>query len=149
MKHLKIITASVASAAAIFGANTLEIVPVESSELVQYQIKCNQAHAFHDQYVFEKSNGSMAFTDGESHRPPITAQAYARAGIGIANSLHTQRLARDKMLILNGKYTPRSEDYQYAGEVWEAIGSAFGVQTAWGGRFNDANHFSCAWGGRK
>ena len=149
MKHVKIITASVVSAAAMIGAGVQEYAPEQASEVVAYQIACVQAHALHDRYVFESTRGKMAFTDGEAHRPEITAKAYARMGIGIAASLHTQRLARDKMLILDGKYTPRAEDYQYAGEVWEAIGSAFGVQTAWGGRFNDANHFSCAWGGRK
>lgn len=149
MKPIKLIAASVVSTAALIGAGVREHMPEEASELVRYQIKCAQAHAFHDRYVFESTQGKMAFTDGESHRPEITAKAYARMGIGVAASLHTQRLARDKMLILDGKYTPRAEDYQYAGEVWEAIGTAFGVQTAWGGRFNDANHFSCAWGGRK
>jgi hypothetical protein len=141
--------AALAATAGMIGAGVQENTPEESSELVAYQIACTQAHAFHDAWVFKSTQGRMAFTDGEAHRPEITAKAYARMGIGIAASLHTQRLARDKMLILNGKYTPRAEDYQYAGEAWEAIGSAFGVQTAWGGRFNDANHFSCAWQGRK
>jgi hypothetical protein len=141
--------AGLVALAGTIGAGVQEYVPEASSELVTYQIACTQAHAFHDAWVFKSTNGRMAFTDGESHRPEITAKAYARMGIGIAASLHTQRLARDKMLILDGKYTPRAEDYQYAGEAWEAIGKAFGVQTAWGGRFNDANHFSCAWQGRK
>lgn len=152
MSKAKIISASAAAvmaAAAGIGSMVQEHVQKESSELVRYQIKCNQAHAFHDRYVFESSKGAMAFTDGEAHRPEITAKAYARMGIGISASLHTQRLARDKMLILDGKYTPHAEDYRYAGEVWEAIGKPFDVQTAWGGRFGDANHFSCAWGGRK
>ena len=145
----KIAAAAVVSAAALVGVGVKNYAPQDASDLVQYQIKCTQAQAFHDKYVFESTQGAMAFTDGESHRPEITAKAYARMGIGIAASLHTQRLARDKMLILNGKYSPNATDYQYAGEVWEAIGPAFGVQTAWGGRFNDANHFSCSWGGRK
>lgn len=148
MSRARIAVGALSLAAAI-GAGVQEHAPETASDLVAYQIKCTQAHAFHDRYVFESTKGEMAFTDGESHRPEITAKAYARMGIGIAASLHTQRLARDKMLILNGKYTPRAADYLYAGEVWEAIGPAFGVQTAWGGRFNDANHFSCAWGGRK
>lgn len=145
----KVIVTAVVSAAAMVGAGVQEYVPEEASALVQYQIACSQAHAFHERYVFEQTQGRMAFTDGEAHRPEITAKAYARMGIGIAASLHTQRLARDKMLILDGKYTPRAEDYRYAGEVWELIGKPFGVETAWGGRFNDANHFSCAWQGRK
>jgi hypothetical protein len=141
--------AALVAAAGVVGVGVQENTPEESSELVQYQIKCTQAHAFHDRWLLESTSGRMAFTDGEAHRPEITAKAYARMGIGIAASLHTQRLARDKMLIKDGKYTPNAEDYRYAGEIWEAIGPHFGVQTAWGGRFNDANHFSCAWGGRK
>lgn len=124
-------------------------MPEEASELVQYQIRCNQAHAFHDSYVFHSTEGNQAFTDGESFRPEFVAKIYAQQGVGIAKSLHTQRLARDKMLIVNGKYSPNAADYEYAGLVWEAIGDSFGVTTAWGGRFNDANHFSCAWQGRK
>lgn len=131
------------------GALVQDYTPTESSALVQYQIKCNQAHAWHDGYVFTSTQGRMAFTDGESHRPEITAKAYARMGIGISASLHTQRLARDKMLIVNGKYSPNAVDYQYAGLAWEQGAGAFGVVPAWGGRFNDSNHFSCAWGGRK
>jgi hypothetical protein len=143
------IIAAVIAAAGAIGAGVQDYTPTESSALVQYQIKCSQAHAFHDGYVFSSTKGRMAFTDGESHRPETTAKAYARMGIGIAGSLHTQRLARDKMLIVDGSYSPRAVDYQYAGEVWEAIGPAFGVRAAWGGRFNDANHFSGAWGGTK
>lgn len=136
-------------AAASVGALVTDAVPDEARELVQYQIKCNQAHAFHDAYIYSSTGGRMAFTDGEAHRPQSVAMQYAKSGIGIANSLHTLRLARDKMLQINGVYSTKPVDYEYAGLVWEAIGKPFGVDTAWGGRFNDANHFSCAWGGFK
>jgi hypothetical protein len=147
--NVRALIAAATISAATIGAGLQEHVPNESSELVQYQIKCNLVHAWHDAYIFNSTQGRMAFTDGEAHRPEITAKAYAKMGIGIAASLHTQRLARDKMLILNGKYSPNAKDYEYAGLVWEAASGAFGVTTAWGGRFNDANHFSCAWDGRK
>lgn len=156
---LKIVAAASAIAAAAFvgGRSSIHLdaieLETESSELVEYQARCTLAHAFHDQYVARHSRRDtgrdMRFTDGEAYRPADVAALYAKQGRGIAASLHTQRLARDKILILDGKYTPRAEDYRYAGEVWEAIGKPFGVQTAWGGRFSDANHFSCAWGGRK
>ena len=87
MKHVKIITASVVSAAAMIGAGVQEYAPEQASEVVAYQIACVQAHALHDRYVFESTRGKMAFTDGEAHRPEITAKAYARMGIGIAASL--------------------------------------------------------------
>lgn len=69
--------------------------------------------------------------------------------IGMANSLHKQRLAID--LIID-KYDPKTKTWQYlrktqdyslAGEIWEEMGGS------WGGRFNDGNHFSLAHGGRK
>ncbi len=121
----------------------------ESSALVDYQRRCTLAQSFHDSYIPKVTNGRMFFTDGESWRPEITALAYAKQGIGIKNSLHTKRLARDKNLVVNGKVSFAGADYQLAGEIWEAIGPAFGVQTAWGGRFGDSVHFSCAWQGVK
>ncbi|MGL4574541.1 MAG: hypothetical protein ACRCV9_07105 [Burkholderiaceae bacterium] len=147
---MKYAAGSILTLAAAVGTGVQKHVPQEPSELVQYQIKCMQAQAFLVQWVFSSTNGRMAFTAGEAHRPEITAKAYARMGIGISASLHTQRLAWDHMLILDGKYSPRTEDYEYAGKAWEDLGPKFGVKTAWGGRFKnaDGNHFSCSWEGR-
>lgn len=78
-------------------------------------------------------------TLGEAYRPPEVAQIYARDGRGIANSLHTSRLAIDLNLFLDGKYLTQTEDYLPLGEWWETQGGA------WGGRFQtrpDGNHFS-------
>lgn len=119
----------------------------DSSALVRYQTDCNKAHAWFDLYV-SKTFG-YGFTDGEAHRPEITALAYAKQGIGIANSLHTKRLARDKFLVVNGKVVFDNKYYAEVGPIWEAIGPVFKVDTAWGGRFGDAVHFSCAWEGVK
>ena len=139
-----------AAAAIAFVGSMFVLPPIEeSSALVAYQAQCNYTHAWFDKYIADTSKGRLRFTDGEAWRPQITALAYARQGIGIANSLHTQRLARDKNLIKDGAYTGDPADYKEAGEIWEAIGPKFGVQTAWGGRFNDANHFSCSWKGVK
>lgn len=149
MIQQRLIAGGVAIALAAAATVTLAPVPDEASDLVEYQAKCNYAHAWFDWYMPTVSNGRIRFTDGEAWRPQITALAYAKQGVGIANSLHTQRLARDKNLIKDGQYTGNPADYQEAGEIWEAIGPKFGVQTAWGGRFNDANHFSCSWGGVK
>jgi len=142
----RIIAGGVAAALAALAALVPFINVGGASDLVEYQARCNYAHAWFDQYIVTASSGRLRFTDGEAWRPQITAIAYAKQGLGIANSLHTQRLARDKNLIKDGKYTGNPVDYREAGEIWEAIGPKFGVQTAWGGRFNDANHFSCAWG---
>lgn len=73
---------------------------------------------------------------GEAYRPPELAELYAKKGTGIANSLHTHRLAIDLNLFKDGKYLTKTSEYQTLGEWWETIGGS------WGGRFNDGNHFS-------
>lgn len=83
-------------------------------------------------------------TFGEAYRTPEQAKLNAKSGAGIANSLHTQRLAVDFNLFVNGEYKTKTEDYLPLGEYWESLGGA------WGGRFKsrpDGNHFSLAHNG--
>ncbi len=77
-------------------------------------------------------------TFGEAYRTPEQAALNAKKGSGIANSLHTQRLAVDLNLFVNGDYQAQSAAYLPLGEFWESIGGS------WGGRFKkpDGNHFS-------
>ena len=77
-------------------------------------------------------------TFGEVYRTPEQASWNAAHGTGIANSLHTKRLAADLNLFKDGKYLTASEDYSPLGEKWESMGGS------WGGRFSkpDGNHFS-------
>ncbi|WP_460645886.1 M15 family metallopeptidase [Leclercia adecarboxylata] len=78
-------------------------------------------------------------TYGEAYRTPEQAALNAKKGSGIANSLHTQRLAVDFNLFINGRYQDKSEAYLPLGEYWESLGGS------WGGRFKsnpDGNHFS-------
>lgn len=82
-------------------------------------------------------------TFGEAYRHPDWAKEMARQGRGIANSLHTERLAIDLNLFRDGKYLTSTEAHRPLGEWWESIGGA------WGGRFNDGNHYSLAHNGRK
>lgn len=84
-------------------------------------------------------------TFGEAYRTPEQAQLNAKSGKGIANSLHTQRLAVDFNLFVNGQYQTDSAAYKPLGEFWESIGGA------WGGRFSkpDGNHFSLEHNGVK
>ena len=80
-------------------------------------------------------------TGGELYRTPEQAAINARSGAGIANSLHTQRLAIDLMLFKDGVYLTNSLDYEPLGVFWESLGTDY----AWGGRFRpkiDGNHFS-------
>lgn len=127
--------------------------PTEHSKLVDYQIRCTQAQAFHDSYLpvaAKKAGlGSMYTTDGEAWRPDVTAKYYAAVGKGIKNSLHTNRLARDKNLYINGVYQTTTPSHAFSGLLWETIAPAFGVIGVWGGRFRDGNHYSCEWEGRQ
>lgn len=78
-------------------------------------------------------------TFGEAYRTPEQAKLNAKNGSGIANSLHSQRLAVDLNLFVNGVYQTKTEDYLPLGEHWESLGGC------WGGRFTsrpDGNHFS-------
>ncbi|WP_058959486.1 M15 family metallopeptidase [Type-E symbiont of Plautia stali] len=88
--------------------------------------------------MFAQDKG-MRLTFGEAYRTPEQAALNAKSGKGISNSLHTQRLAVDFNLFVNGEYKTRTEDYQALGEHWESLGGS------WGGRFKnnpDGNHFS-------
>lgn len=78
-------------------------------------------------------------TFGEAYRTPEQAALNAKKGSGISNSLHTQRLAVDFNLFINGVYQTQTESYRPLGEYWESLGGC------WGGRFKsrpDGNHFS-------
>ncbi|MEB5958816.1 M15 family metallopeptidase [Enterobacter sichuanensis] len=91
-----------------------------------------------------EQNG-YGLTFGEAYRTPEQAQLNAKSGKGIANSLHTQRLAVDFNLFINGQYQTDSAAYKPLGEFWESLGGA------WGGRFSrpDGNHFSLEHNGVK
>ncbi|WP_145482141.1 M15 family metallopeptidase [Yersinia rohdei] len=82
-------------------------------------------------------------TFGEAYRTLEQAALNAKSGKGIANSLHTQRLAVDFNLFVNGQYQTSTETYKPLGEYWESIGGT------WGGRFKDGNHFSLEHNGVK
>ena len=62
---------------------------------------------------------------------------------GIRGSLHELKLAADLLAFKNGIYLTSSEDYRELGVEWERRGGC------WGGHFNDGNHFSFEYGGKK
>ncbi len=85
-------------------------------------------------------------TEGEGYRTPEQAALNAQHGSGIANSLHTLRLAVDLQLFKDGTYLTDSEAYKPLGEFWKTLDP----DCAWGGDFKnrpDGNHFSLSWGG--
>lgn len=84
-------------------------------------------------------------TLGEAYRTQEQADWYAKNGEGIQHSLHTERLAIDLNLFVNGQLQTTTSAYLDLGIRWEAMGGS------WGGRFTkpDADHFSLSFGGVK
>ena len=81
-------------------------------------------------------------TMGECYRTKEQAELNAKKGIGIANSLHCDRLAVDLNLFKEGKLLT-ADGYLPAGLIWEKMGGT------WGGRFNDGHHYSLEHEGKK
>lgn len=84
-------------------------------------------------------------TFGEAYRSPEEAARLAKLGLGIAKSLHTQRLAIDLNLFRDGVYLSSNDSHRPLGEWWEQQHPL----CRWGGRFNDGNHYSVEHEGRK
>lgn len=99
--------------------------------------------------LFADSQG-YRITLGEAYRSPDEAKRLAAEGIGIAASLHTQRLAIDLNLFIDGVYQMSSGAYAPLGIWWEQQ-STPELECCWGGRFTkaDGNHFSVSHNGRK
>lgn len=97
------------------------------------------------QLVLWANDHGYRLTFGEAYRTPEQAKLNAKSGKGISNSLHTQRLAVDFNLFINGQYKTDTPSYKPLGEYWESIGGT------WGGRFSkpDGNHFSLEHNGVK
>lgn len=94
--------------------------------------------------ICEAQMRGYELTFGEAYRSPEEAARLAKAGKGIAQSLHTSRLAVDFNLFKDGVYLSSSDSHRVLGEWWEAQHEL----CRWGGRFNDGNHYSLAHGGR-
>lgn len=76
-------------------------------------------------------------TLGDAYRDPRLHGAIGvKKGYGHPKSCHKLRLAIDLNLFKNGQFLVTTEDHRPLGEWWESIGGT------WGGRFNDANHYS-------
>ena len=58
-------------------------------------------------------------------------------------SLHKIGLAIDLHLFKNGRYLRATADHRPLGEFWEQLGGS------WGGRFDDGNHYSLEYDGRR
>lgn len=83
-------------------------------------------------------------TLGDAYRDPrLHGQVGEKKGYGHSKSCHKLRLAIDLNLFKNGKFLTTTEDHRELGEWWESQGGT------WGGRFNDANHYSFEHAGMK
>lgn len=89
--------------------------------------------------IWAYDNG-YELTLAEAYRTPEQAALNARAGTGIANSLHTKRLALDLNLFKGGVFLTSSEAHRPLGEKWESMHEL----CRWGGRFSrpDGGHYS-------
>jgi len=97
------------------------------------------------EYVYRSG---YAVTFGDAYRDPrVFGAVGTRQGYGQSASNHKSRLAVDLNLFVDGKYISSGSHPAYVqlGEFWESLGD----MNAWGGRFNDANHFSYEHQGRK
>lgn len=96
---------------------------------------------------FAYANG-FELTLGDAYRSPEQAKLNAQSGKGIANSLHTQRLAIDLNLFIDGVYQAKSEAYKPLGDYWKSLDAG----CCWGGDWHtkqDGNHFSITHDGVK
>ena len=79
-------------------------------------------------------------TLGEAFRTKEQAEIYAKSGLGIAHSLHCERLAIDLNIFKpDGSLCETAADYERFGCFWESLDAV----NRWGGRFTrvDADHF--------
>lgn len=123
---------------------------VPLSTLVAKQVKFTHMVMSLLVHIYSRLPG-YTVTFGEAYRTPEQAAWNAAKGSGISQSLHTDRLAIDLILRINGILQTDSAAYLPLGEYWESIGGS------WGGRFKaadgtpkpDGNHFSLEHAGRK
>lgn len=98
--------------------------------------------------ILRMSKDGYAVTFGEAYRTPEQAALNAKAGTGIKDSLHTQKLAIDLNLFKDGTYLATTDAHQPFGDWWEQL-STPDYTCCWGGRFGDGNHYSISHDGRK
>lgn len=88
----------------------------------------------------------LEYTWGEAYRPPEIARIYAERGVGIANSLHCQRLAIDIYLWKDGEIIWDGPEYGYLAIYWLGLHP----DNRWGGKFKrykDIYHYSMEYNG--
>lgn len=85
-------------------------------------------------------------TFGDAYRDPrLHGASGEKKGYGRSRSNHKVRLAVDFNLFKDGRYLTDTEDHRVLGEYWESLHEF----CSWGGRFNDGNHYSFEYQGRR
>jgi len=96
------------------------------------------------QLIFWAYDHGYELTFGDAYRDPrVFGPVGEKKGYGRAMSNHKIRLAVDLNLFKDGVYMTETKDHEPLGEYWESLGGA------WGGRFNDGNHYSVEYEGRR
>lgn len=90
--------------------------------------------------IQQASKLGYGVTFGEAYRTPEQAKLNAASGAGIANSLHTERLAIDLNLFKDGVYITDGTGHRDLGAWWKKLGPMY----RFGGDFKraDWNHYS-------
>ena len=85
-------------------------------------------------------------TCNEFYRTTEQAALNAKKGTGIADSVHTKKLAADLNLFKGGAYLTDSADHKPLGDYWKTLHPL----NRWGGDFSrpDGNHYSMSHEGR-
>lgn len=111
------------------------------SELLSKQFKFSRMVA---DLLIKAYELGYTVTLGDAYRDPrLHGTVGVKMGYGHSKSCHKIRLAIDLNLFKDGKFLQTTEDHRKLGEWWESIGGS------WGGRFNDANHYSLEHEGMK
>lgn len=97
------------------------------------------------QLIQKATEMGYELTFGEAYRTPEQAILNAKAGKGIKNSVHCDRLAIDLNLFKDGRFLGSTEDHRKLGEWWEKLNP----DCRWGGRFEDGNHYSLTPDGKR
>ena len=85
-------------------------------------------------------------TFGDAYRDPrLHGEPGVKLGYGHSKSCHKLRLAVDLNLFRDGQYLSLSSDHKKFGEWWKARSPYH----AWGGDFDDGNHYSFTYQGMK
>jgi len=84
---------------------------------------------------------NYGLTQGDGHRDKrVFGEFGEKKSYSAANSVHKIRLAHDYNLFVDGKLIKNGDHPAWLelGEYWETLDD----DARWGGRFDDANHFS-------